>query len=258
MKLPVLNLQTFEGTYEQWSMFFNTFSALVDKNPNLNNVHKFYYLQSALSPKPRKVIESLDLTEENYPRAIELLKGRFDKARLATRHHAQAIFDLKPIIKESSKELRNLIDNLKQHLETLKALKYATDSWCPLIIEWILTRVDSVTAREWEEKTTPNPGYKTKKFIEFLEAKCNMLENVSALDSTKLDSEKFKRCKGIAHVTNESKLKCPICNGKHKTYQCETFKGLSVKSRLAEVHKAKLCLNCLHPNHIVRDWVQYM
>ncbi|XP_018406075.1 PREDICTED: uncharacterized protein LOC108782316, partial [Cyphomyrmex costatus] len=80
-----------------------------------------------------------------------------------------------------------------------------------------------------------------------------MLENVSALDNTKLDSEKSKKCKGVAHVTNESKLKCPICKKDHKAYQCETFKSLSVKSRLAEVHKARLCLNCLHPNHIVRD-----
>ncbi|XP_018363692.1 PREDICTED: uncharacterized protein LOC108761581 [Trachymyrmex cornetzi] len=252
VKLPVLNLQTFEGTYEQWPMFFSTFSALVDKNANLNNVHKFYYLQSALGPKPRKIIESLDLTEESYPRAIELLKGRFDKTRLATRHHARAIFDLKPIIEESY-DLRNLTDNLKQHLETLKALKYKIDTWCPLIIEWILTRVDPITAREWEDKTAPNPEYKTKEFIQFLEAKCNMLENVSALDNTKLDSEKSKRCKDVAHVTKESRLKCPICKGEHKTYQCETFKGLNVKSRLAEVHKARLCLNCLHPNHIVRD-----
>ncbi|XP_018371763.1 PREDICTED: uncharacterized protein LOC108766767 [Trachymyrmex cornetzi] len=189
---------------------------------------------AAFGPKPKKVIESLDLTEENYPRAIELLNGRFDKARLATRHHARAIFDLKPIIKESSNDLRNLTDNLKQHLEALKALKYKTDTWCPLIIEWILTRVDPITAREWEDKTAPNPEYKTKEFIQFLEAKCNMLENVSALDNTKLDSEKSKRCKGVAHV---------ICKGEHKTYQCETFKGLNVKSR------SSACKQCNKKHH---------
>ncbi|TGZ55349.1 Uncharacterized protein DBV15_12594, partial [Temnothorax longispinosus] len=210
VRLPVMSLPTFDGTYEQWPVFYSTFSALVDKNQNLSNVHKFYYLQSALNANAKKIIESLEINEVNYPRAINLLKTRFDNSRLATRHHTRAIFSLKPIEKESSSQLRNLTDCLKQHLEALKALKYATETWCPLIIEWILTRLDPVTAREWEEKTVQKQEYKTKDFIAFLEAKCNMLESVNAFDSTKKDSDKSnKKNKGVAHVTNDSKLTCP-------------------------------------------------
>ncbi|KYN02289.1 hypothetical protein ALC62_06898 [Cyphomyrmex costatus] len=148
VRLPVMSLPTFNGTYEHWPVFYSTFSALVDQNHNLSNVHKFFYLQSALDANSKKIIESLEINEVNYPRVINLLKSRFDNSRLATRHHARAIYNLKQIEKECSGQLCNLTDCLKQHLEALKALKYATEIWCPLIIEWILTRLDSVTARE--------------------------------------------------------------------------------------------------------------
>lgn len=118
----------FDGTYEQWPVFFSTFSALVDKNQNLSNVHKFFYLQLALSTNAKRAIESLEINEGNYPRAIDLLKCRFNNSRLATCHHTRAIFNLKKMERESSSQLRNLTDNLKQHLEALKALNYATES----------------------------------------------------------------------------------------------------------------------------------
>ncbi|KYN14926.1 hypothetical protein ALC57_12866 [Trachymyrmex cornetzi] len=249
-----MSLPTFDGTYEQWPTFFSTFLALVDKNHNLSNVHKFFYLQSALDANSKKIIESLEVNEVNYSRAIKLLKGRFDNSRLATRHHARAIFNLKQIEKESSSKLRNLTDCLKQHLEALKALKYETETWCPLIIEWVLTRLDSVTVREWEEKTIHKKEYKTKEFIAFLEDKCNMLEGVRVLDSVTKESEKsIKKGKGVAHITNQSKLSCPVCKKEHKVYFCDSFKNLSVQSRVAEARKLKLCLNCLNTNHLVRD-----
>lgn len=108
VRLPVMSLPTFNGTYEQWPVFYSTFSALVDKNQNLTNVHKFYYLQSALDINAKRIIESLEINEVNYPRAINLLKERFDNSRLATRHHARAIYNLKPIERESSSKLRSL------------------------------------------------------------------------------------------------------------------------------------------------------
>lgn len=34
---------------------------------------------------------------------------------------------------------------------------------------------------------------------------------------------------------------------------CDTFKSLPVQLRISEARKLKLCLNCLHPNYMVRD-----
>ncbi|XP_024872049.1 uncharacterized protein LOC112454731 [Temnothorax curvispinosus] len=61
-------------------------------------------------------LEKIEQLWNSYSDVQEQIEG------LATRHHTRAIFSLKPIEKESSSQLRNLTDCLKQHLEALKAL----------------------------------------------------------------------------------------------------------------------------------------
>lgn len=48
VKLPPLDLPCFEGSYDNWTSFFDTFIALIHSNNTLSNVQKFYYLQSSL------------------------------------------------------------------------------------------------------------------------------------------------------------------------------------------------------------------
>lgn len=48
LKLPNIDLPTFNGEYEQWITFRDTFEAIIDTNTNLTKVQKFYYLQSAV------------------------------------------------------------------------------------------------------------------------------------------------------------------------------------------------------------------
>ena len=46
---------------------------------------------------------------------------------------------------------------------------------------------------------------------------------------------------------------CPHCNGAHYLTQCQTFKALRVKDRIAFVHTKGLCVNCFKPGHFGRD-----
>lgn len=70
VRLPVIALSNFSGSYEQWQQFHDTFRALVHDNPNLNAVQKFNYLKSALSGSASQVVQSLQTTNENYNIAL--------------------------------------------------------------------------------------------------------------------------------------------------------------------------------------------
>src|SRR5580765_4592041 len=94
VKIPTIALPHFDGSYEKWNHFFYLFKALVHSDASLSNVQKFYYLQSVLKDKAAQVIHSLEVTGENYPKALDLLKNRFENKRLTTRHHVRALFDL--------------------------------------------------------------------------------------------------------------------------------------------------------------------
>jgi len=101
LKLPNINLPTFNGEYNQWITFRDTFEAIIDSNTNLSKVQKFYYLQSAVKGTAAQCFQSLSLSNENYDAAWTLLKSRFENKRLIVHHHIQALLDLPVLTKES-------------------------------------------------------------------------------------------------------------------------------------------------------------
>lgn len=101
LKLPNIDLPTFNGEYDQWVTFRDTFEAIIDTNTNLTKIQKFYYLQSAVKGRAAQCFKSLSLSNENYDAAWKLLKARFENTRLIVHHHIQALLELPIISKES-------------------------------------------------------------------------------------------------------------------------------------------------------------
>lgn len=48
VKLPRIELPTFDGNYEEWTAFYDAFISLIHNNSNLSNVNKMHYLRSSL------------------------------------------------------------------------------------------------------------------------------------------------------------------------------------------------------------------
>lgn len=55
-KLPMLNLQQFDGDYTEWLSFYDSFLQ-IHCNEKLTAHHKFQYLKGALSPSVKSVIK---------------------------------------------------------------------------------------------------------------------------------------------------------------------------------------------------------
>lgn len=75
LKLPNIDLPTFNGEYDQWVTFRDTFEAIIGTNTNLTKIQKFYYLQSAVKGRAAQCFKSLSLSNENYDAAWKLLKS---------------------------------------------------------------------------------------------------------------------------------------------------------------------------------------
>jgi len=80
-----------------------------------------------------------------------LLKERFDNKRRIIQTHIKAIFKIAPVHKENVvNALCGLLDNALKHFSALKALQRSVKNWDDIMIHLVLTKLDSVTVKEWE------------------------------------------------------------------------------------------------------------
>jgi len=76
-RLPKLTLPTFNGSPLEWQIFWDSFTAGVDSNPNLTHAQKFAYLRAQIKGDAACVIAGFPLTDNNYLPAVTLLQERF-------------------------------------------------------------------------------------------------------------------------------------------------------------------------------------
>ncbi|XP_018406238.1 PREDICTED: uncharacterized protein LOC108782451, partial [Cyphomyrmex costatus] len=244
IRLPKIQLPIFSGSYEDWYTFHDSFDKLIHMNESLSTIQKFHYLRSSLKDKAAEVIKSFDITTENYAEAWQLLNERFDNRRRIVQTHVRAIFEIAPIHKENCTALRGLLDNVLKHFRALKALQRPVDTWDDMLVHLVLTKLDSITVKEWETNRADATVPTFKELMDFLAKRCQALETISNKASNVDATNTSQKAKHGAHVATANQS-CIHCKSKHFIYQCESFRKLPVEKRFEIVKNAHLCINCL-------------
>ena len=123
VKLPELNIPTFNGESTNWKSYWQQFEATIHKSSKLTNqVRMQYLLKSLTTQKAKDAVEGIDATAEAYAEAIAALKAWFDRPQVIHRAHVRTLLKTRYIREGSSSELRNLHDTFQHHLRSLKAL----------------------------------------------------------------------------------------------------------------------------------------
>lgn len=83
LKLPKIELRKFGGEIKDWLIFWSTFRKIYDDS-TLTKEDKFHYLLQSTVKDSRafEVVNSFPPTANNYEKAIQSLKSRFDKKDL--------------------------------------------------------------------------------------------------------------------------------------------------------------------------------
>lgn len=266
-RLQAITLPKFNGSYEGWLQFFETFQALVHNNSELSTIQKFYYLQSCLSQEAGQILQSLEICEANYQQAIELLKDRYENKRLLIHNHLRNLFDMTPVTKETPDALRKLIDHLMRNVRALSSLGQPVEHWDTLLIYMVMQKLDTNTKKEWEV-TNKKDCPKFNEFLDFLKNKCLVLETIVTKQQPYCDrSTNYRRQlshlnlnkQNISLVNQNMKsdslespqnVNCYFCKQiGHYTYKCFKLLSFSSKDRFFELKKAGLCTNCLKAGH---------
>lgn len=144
VKLPTIDLPSFDGDFTKWRTFEDTFSALIDVYTRLTDVQKLCYLRSALKGEAVGAISALETTEVNYQIALNILKNRFCHHRMIVYSHVNALLDMKRVT-----NIRTFLNTIEQHIHSLKTLNIAVDKWDAILIPILLAKLDSSIVLAW-------------------------------------------------------------------------------------------------------------
>lgn len=283
IKLPDIKLPVFDGSYDRWLEFKNSYVTMIHNDLDLDAIQKFHYLRSSLSGSALQVISALEFTSANYLHAWDLLENRFHNPRLLVHNHIKSLFNISPLKQESPWQIRKLIDTVLRNLRALKTLDEPTDAWDTLIIYLIVSKLDASTEREWEHHkgsntltTDSSKRLKLDDLITFLKNRADMLEMINAnhtkaptagpsskpyLPSNK-NSMQTISCVSTkdsgakpkpVHNHNKRIRTCALCNENHALYTCVMFLNMSIHERLNFVQNKNLCRNCLREGHSLTE-----
>lgn len=249
IKLPTLSLPTFQGNYDQWLLFKDSFTSLIHANDSLTNIQKFQYLRSSLRGEALQLLRALETSAENYEIAWNLLHNRFENKRLIINTHMKGLVEISSVHKESHVSLRQFIDGIQTHTRALQSLQQPVKEWDTILIYLLTNKLDIQTRKEWETNTGKRVDMPTlNELISFLEDKCQTLEMMDKVRVTDGKSV-HKKIEKSSSFTTTARL-CEFCKKEHFIYGCQDLLKLAPASRLEEIKKLKLCLNCFRPGHI--------
>ncbi|XP_012272373.1 uncharacterized protein LOC105695412 [Orussus abietinus] len=260
-RLPKLELPSFNGSYDTWLNFRDTFVSIIHSNASLPDVQKLHYLRSSLKEEASDIIASLETSSENYSVAWNLLKERYDNQRIIILKHIGELLNFTPLIKANNQAIGQLVCTFSKHIRALKALKQPTEAWDSILIGIMLTKFDTETRIKWEESLTSTDMPTMSEMTAFLEKRRQALD-ATAIGSMEINAKERNRVLSTAprqkfkqqsFLTTDSKFSCSICKGPHQIQVCKDFLALSVPERYNLVKEKKLCFNCLRSNHMVQN-----
>ncbi|XP_022175296.1 uncharacterized protein LOC111037204, partial [Myzus persicae] len=239
----------------KWASFYDTFTALVHTHPDLLPVSKFFHLREALSGEAANSIRCLETTANNYEKAWSILCARFNNKKVRIQAHVRAIFELDALQSDSAIKLRCFFDALSGHMRALEALDQEPESWGPLLMHLISTKLDKKTLQEWEAGSPKDRIADVSEIMQFLENRFKILE---AIESTKNVHSSTRGAIGngstgqgksnkynnlFSSLMISAGLKCYVCQLPHTIYKCPTLIALPIKERINKVTELKLFQN---------------
>lgn len=246
LKLPTINLPSFDGDYSKWHAFHDTFLALIHNNQSLTKVQKLCYLRSSLKGEASNVIQSFETTDDNYDAAFDLLKNRFSKHRRIIYSHVNAILTSKPIT------LKSFVNSIEGHLHSLESLNISTAQWDAFLVPLLASKLDSKLIRDWDHHInttlTTDAIPQCKQLMSFLLERADSDLHIGK--NTNTYSANIKVKSSIASVaTTVYQNNCNYCKGNHSIYTCTQFLDKDANSKYKIIKDLNLCVNCLRKGH---------
>lgn len=248
-RLPKLRLPRFSGNYIDYKNFITSFNSLVHNELNIPVIEKFNYLLSCLTDDALATVKAFPVAEENYEKALNRLRERFDNDTLIFLENISTIFAIEKVTKPDSKQIRRTVDAITALYNSLTSLGSLQQICDAMMIHVLMSKVDVDTRHKWNESLDYRslPSYASCCLM--LDKRCQQLEanrNDKGQPSHAPSKSKAKQYALVA----ETKLVCQYCTKPgHAIFKCYKFENIPPEERENAVNRLSLCTNCLSTGH---------
>ncbi len=251
-KLPDIAAPSFDGRFEDWPSFSDSFNNAIGNNTTLSGGQKLQYLKSMVKGEAANLIKSFSVTDVNFSEAWTLLNERYDNKREIIHSNIKKLLFQPSIKSESVTALEQLLNTTMEILRSLKAMGQPTDQWDNIITVLLTEKLDADSRAEWARSLKGTDPPTLKEVQEFMERHIRTLRARGTVKppSNRLIHQQQKQLN--THHAAVSTI-CTVCQSSHPLYLCPSFKQMDVEKRSAVVKSASLCFNCLRAGHSSRD-----
>lgn len=259
-RLPTISVPVFNGDYNHWPSYKNSFQHLVANNNSLSNLQRLHYLKNSLAGDAKRLVAHYDIVDANYQAAWDKLILRYDNKKLLIKNHIKALLHQPAQSRETAAHLRSLIDVTTDSLNGLRTLDVPVNEWDPIINHLILESLPIETHSLWESsQASENDIPELATLLKFLENRFRTLEAIAEKPSQAHKNPFHKQLNPQSRANNQSyshvaasDYSCILCKDQHYLRSCPSFLRLNVNDRLNFVHQHRVCSNCLVPGHTPR------
>lgn len=274
VKLPKLEIRSFNGEKIRWIEFWDSFESAVHTNENISEIDKFNYLKSKLVGEAESAVAGLTLSKENYSVAVKILHERFGNRQEAIDLHYNMLMDIRPP-RNTNEDLRIFVDKIEKNIRSLEVLnqngnqdvfvaiikkklppdvllqleflKGADNKWSVPKLRELLRQY--ITARENTEQSLQDgkEGGASKMYRE------NQRDTVYSRNDRyprkmEYSQTSYKTAQALA-AAPILEMKCRFCSRAHWSDECQKYKTIEERKTCLQ----KSCFKCLREGHMSHE-----
>ncbi|XP_054745937.1 uncharacterized protein LOC129250330 [Anastrepha obliqua] len=187
---------------------------------------------------PLETVNAFQVTSENYPKALDRLKQRFDNPTLIFLEGIASLFSLPALERSNAQQLRSLVDKASAIFSSLESVGTFANIAQALLINIVMGKCDQQTRNKWNESVDYKSLPTWSQCTPVVERHCQFLHSCESSSQRKPESGKQNRA--INRMQNTSN---------HKLVGCLRFKEMNTNQRFDLIKKHDLCINCLGNGH---------
>ena len=261
VKLPKLDLRTFDGDISKWPSFGVAFESSVHSNTKLAPIDKLNYLNSLLVKSANEAISGLSLTAANYDEAVAILKRRFGNKQFIIKKQMEILLNINSVKSGVNiQALRQLHDLIESQVSSLKSLRVSSTSYGSLLSSVVMSKLPQDS--RWIITREMRDEWDLDHIRDVFRSELEVRErangnNISPTDQSSTKPPYNRGCRGLPLPTDAallptgSKPTCTYCQENHASNACKNVTSIAARNEILK--RAGRCFFCLKRNHISKD-----